>query len=121
MDNYLFHVHNVEHRKALSKPRLSAHNFDIELGRRRNIRRHLRYCRACKSSCIGDEFHILMECTNIQLQELRNQCQRALECSLYQFKFLSIKDKFIYLISCADRTCCKIMASYISKFIVFLD
>jgi hypothetical protein len=36
-ERYLERIKNVNFRKAITKVRLSAHNFDIEVGRKLNI------------------------------------------------------------------------------------
>ena len=113
MANYIVKIRNVEHRKAFTKLRMSAHNFDIERGRKSNIPRHLRFCRACKSSSIGDEFHVLMECTNLYLQNMRTKCLSQLLKHIPQFQMLPMKEKFVYILSGADMTCCKITLPFI--------
>ena len=75
---------------------------NIERGRKSNIPRHLRFCRACKSSSIGDEFHVLMECTNLYLQNMRNECLSQLLKHIPQFQMLPMKEKFVYILSGAD-------------------
>ena len=62
------------------------------------------------SSNVGDEFHIIMECPHSWLTKLRNLCQLELLKQIPQFSYLPIKEKFIYLISCADLICCKIVS-----------
>ena len=85
------------------------------------IVRHLRQCRFCTSSSVGDEFHIIMQCPHSWLTQLRNLCQLELLKQIPQFSYLPIKEKFIYLISCADLTCCKIVAPYMYQCLKFVD
>ena len=95
--------------------------MDIEQKRKHGIVRHLRYCRFCTSSNVGDEFHTIMECPHFWLTKLRNLCQLELLKRIPQFSYLPIKEKLIYLISCADLTCCKIVAPYIYQCLKFVD
>lgn len=120
LENYLTQINTIEQRKAFTKLRISAHNFDIEKGRKDKTPRHLRQCRACTSSAIGDEYHVLMTCTNTYLQSLRDQCYKLLSKSIPQFCKLTTLNKFIYIISGADTTCCGIVAPYVAKCMSFL-
>jgi hypothetical protein len=53
-------VNNYLARKAISCVRLSAHSFDIEIGRRNNTLRNLRVCSFyCNSGDDGDELHTI--------------------------------------------------------------
>ena len=117
----MYQLKNVEHRKALSKLRLSAHNFPIEEGRRHNIPRHLRRCSLCHSSSIGDEYHTLMECINPYLDYLRNEFLYIMKRVVPQFQFLPLKEKFVYIMSCADINCCRIIAPFIHKCIQYVE
>ena len=78
-----------------------------------NIPRHLRFCRACKSSSNGDEFHVLIECTHFDLQNMRNKCSSQLLKHIPPFQMLPMKEKFVYILSGADMTCCKITLPFI--------
>jgi hypothetical protein len=64
-ERYLERIKNVNFRKAINtKVRLSAHNFDIEVGKKLNIPRNLRVCSFCNTGEVGDEFHVLLQCFN---------------------------------------------------------
>ena len=115
MENYLIRIPSTEKRRAITKLRISAHNFPIEKGRYDNTPKHRRKCTACHSSCIGDEFHILMECCNPELNKLRESCKLRLERAVPQLKYFGIREKFIYIISCADIECSEIVGSYFLK------
>jgi hypothetical protein len=45
--------------------------LNIETGRRLNIAKHLRFCSLCNTCEIGDEFHVLMKCTNFEAEILK--------------------------------------------------
>ena len=92
---------------------MSAHNFDIERDRKSNIPRHLRFCRTCKSSSIGDEFHVLMECTHFIYKICEKICLSQLLKHIPQFQMLPTKDKCVDILSGADMTCCKITLPFI--------
>ncbi|NRB81926.1 MAG: RNA-directed DNA polymerase, partial [Saccharospirillaceae bacterium] len=66
MENYLNHVDNFYNRSNLTKLRTSAHELEIELGRRKGIARQERNCKWCKISMdvkiVEDEDHLLHKC-----------------------------------------------------------
>ena len=46
--------------------RMGCHSLPIEVGRRTNVPRPLRSCQICPSGCVGDERHLLLECSALQ-------------------------------------------------------
>ena len=63
----------LKSRKLLSKIRLSNHKLPVEKGRYSGIPHHERYCNICNPDRLGDEFHILFECTNRVVMEARSK------------------------------------------------
>ena len=65
-EKYLDHVNNYYDRANLTKLRISAHELQIEMGRRKNIPREERHCKWCKISIgmgiLEDEEHLLYSC-----------------------------------------------------------
>ena len=62
-ESYLSSVRNVKHRQAVTRFRISAHRFPVEVGRYTiNIDYKLRLCPICDSNDIGDEFHYFLNC-----------------------------------------------------------
>ena len=59
---YITCIKNVNHRKALSKFRLSNHQLMIEVGRHKKIPKLQRFCPFCPSPVIEDEIHFLINC-----------------------------------------------------------
>ena len=68
MESYLTLVINKNHRYALSKFRISAHDLMIEMGRYQNLSRDERKCLYCNE--IEDEYHFLDKC--LLFTKLRN-------------------------------------------------
>ena len=60
-EEYL-NIHNFEHRRALTKLRISSHKLEIESGRWNNIQRENRVCKNCLLNKVEDEFHLIFEC-----------------------------------------------------------
>ena len=59
--------------KYITKFRLSCTKLPIETGRYTNIDRELRFCNICNSNQIGDEYHLVFECTNVNIVNLRRK------------------------------------------------
>ena len=114
-EKYLDVINNTEHRKAITKLRISGHDLPIEKGRALKIPRHERHCKLCPSNNVGGEFHVLMECTNIKLQAFRDEVLDKITNIIPQFRMLPMKEKFIYVLSCCDMSCTRIVAPYISR------
>ena len=66
LEEYLSQVNNYYDRANLTKLRTSAHELQIELGRRKGIARQERHCKWCKLSMnieiVEDEDHLLHKC-----------------------------------------------------------
>ena len=62
IEPYLLKIHNLKHRRVLSKLRLSSHTLNIEYGRFKNIDRQHRFCEMCDKLTIEDEYHFILEC-----------------------------------------------------------
>ena len=66
LEPYLYQINNFYDRSNVTKLRISAHELEIELGRRRGLARNLRYCKWCNISMglnvVDDENHLLFHC-----------------------------------------------------------
>ena len=60
MAGYLYKIHTLANRKAMTKLRLSSHKLLIERGSWLNILRKDRLCTLCNK--LEDEFHVICEC-----------------------------------------------------------
>jgi hypothetical protein len=56
-ENYLSIVRSFEHRKNITKLRISAHKLQIEVGRYQGILLQNRVCHRCSTGEIDDEIH----------------------------------------------------------------
>ena len=55
-------IGNDNHRKAITKLRLSSHKLEIEVGRWKKLTREERICRCCELGKVENETHFLFEC-----------------------------------------------------------
>ena len=60
-----------ESRLYITKFRTSNSKIPVVLGRYNNTPRENRKCHLCQSDDIGDEYHLLLKCDNVLLQEYR--------------------------------------------------
>ena len=73
LEDYLIHL-PVALRRALCNLRTNNSRIPKVVGRFTNIPREYRYCHLCTSEeLIGDEYHLLLECKNQQIVNLRNR------------------------------------------------
>ena len=59
--------------RFITKFRLSNTKLPIETGRYHNIERNRRYCTLCEANCIGDEYHLVFECKNVNIVNIRTK------------------------------------------------
>ena len=71
-EKYLVNL-NKYNRKLIIKFRMCNHKLPVERGRYSNIERHKRYCDICNEEKLGDEFHLLLECKNTNIVDIRNR------------------------------------------------
>ena len=93
---YLDTVGNLQSRRSITKVRLSDHDFEIEVGRRCNKARDDRICRLCASGEVGTEFHVLMNCTNQRIIELREKFIQNIYDINLTFQNLNTTDLYTY-------------------------
>ena len=85
LENYFLTLPKI-YCQTLCKFRTSNHKLAIEKGRYINIPRNLRLCQLCKEGKIGDEFHVILECSkfnNIRHKYIANYFLR--KPSMYKF------------------------------------
>ena len=71
--------------------RLSNFKLPIVGGRYNNIPRNQCFCDFCDENLLGDEFHILLECTNEQIKDLRsNHLPKYYQYHNNMFKFIQL-------------------------------
>ena len=68
-------IKNDNHRKSLTKLRLSSHKLEIEVGRWNKVKREERVCKFCQLGKVENESHFLFECPKYTLKRI----------TLYQF------------------------------------
>ena len=115
---YLDVINDFKRRQSLSKLRLSAHNLEIEAGRfgKHRIPRSERYCKYCLSKgkhVLGDELHFVMICP--QFQKKRENLEDNVAKLYPNIKYLSVSNKFTWLLSQEDKDCLNWTATFLSK------
>ena len=64
LEQYLLDIKNGDIRRSMTKLRISAHKFPIEIERYLKVPRELRTCTICYEG-IGNEFHYFSECSHV--------------------------------------------------------
>ena len=64
---------SAQSRQALCNIRLSNNRIPKIVGRYKGIERSKRFCHLCVGDYIGDEFHVIFECTNKDIVFNRNK------------------------------------------------
>ena len=84
---------------------MGAHLLPIEQGRHLHLPRHSRICRLCHTGALGDERHMLLECS--ALSDVRAQFSSLIsECSGVMASLMWGKDQLLlskYIIAYLDR------------------
>ena len=88
--------------------RMGAHLLPIEQGRHLRLPRHSRICRLCHTGALGDERHMLLECS--ALSDLRAEFSTLVSACLgVMARLMWSKDQLLlsrYIIRCLDRMFC---------------
>ena len=114
-ERYLDSVVNTNFRRAISKVRVSDHDFDIVSGRRKNIPREKRLCSLCTSGEIGSEYHVIMECARPDLKAIRFKALEELNQINCVFREFESKQIFIYCLLGNDTSLSHIVGAFLWK------
>ena len=80
--------------RYIIKYRLSNHKLPVEKGRYTDLERSERICDICDMNVLGDEYHYVMECKNIDIETLRKQIIPAyFRTNINMLKFIEIMKK----------------------------
>jgi hypothetical protein len=113
-ENYLSVIGNFEHRRCLTKLRISAHRLHIETGRYQGIPPHQRLCEQCDSGEVEDEIHFLLCCS--KFREERQQLFKTISQSCNNFLQLNPRENFYWLMTCEDVSVLKELCHFIYKY-----
>ena len=72
LESYLLKL-SSSNRKTVCRLRACNHKFPIVSGRHQDVRRQDRVCNKCTANVVGDEFHVLLECKNVDIVRLRDK------------------------------------------------
>jgi hypothetical protein len=96
---YLNEVENKNHRRYLTKFRISVHNLEIEIGRYKNKPRDERLCSGCLK--VEIEVNFLFECNSYST--LRDDFTNSISSIVPNYLKLNNDQKLIYLMTCEDK------------------
>ena len=119
LERYLTRIIDPQHRKSLTRLRISAHRLPIELGRYSKLHQTKRECILCNSHEIGSEIHVLLECTNHDIIEKRKNMLEKVTKIVPVLKFLSPLQQIIYLTQAHDQNITTIYAEFVHSILVY--
>jgi hypothetical protein len=96
---YLNEVENKNHRRYLTKFRISVHNLEIEIGRYKNKPRDERLCSGCLK--VEIEVNFLFECNSYST--LRDDFTNTISSIVPNYLKLNNDLKLIHLMTCEDK------------------
>ena len=105
---------NNKLRQNITKIRTSCHCLPIETQRKKKISREDRVCNLCKTE-IGTEFHVLMNCRNSDISNLRETFLHKIWGINDQLRKLNVNDLFKYLVIGVDKEITFSFAIYLQK------
>jgi hypothetical protein len=111
VEYYLGVINNKAFRHALTRFRVSNHKLMVEVGRRNKVALADRVCHQCTLAEVEDEQHFLLTCPHYENH--RTILFDAIEKKSPLIHHLSIKDKFIWIMSNQDKDIIIPLAEYI--------
>ena len=93
---YLKHVNNFQHRKFLTKLRISNHCLRIETGRYFKEKRTEKICQICTTNSVESESHFILHCS--AYDQLRSKFFDILAKFIHNFSLLPSEVKLKYII-----------------------
>ena len=115
MEKYLTVIKNPMFRQAMTRLRISNHTLFIESGRHTNppIPPQERLCTLCNLRDVEDEPHFLITCSIARFSHLRHNMLATANSINSCFKYLSSKEKSIYILTSTNRNLIRCTAKYI--------
>ena len=111
LEKYLLNTDNINHRRAISKIRLSSHPLNIESKRGTITDPNNRFCPFCQTPLVENEEHFLMSCS-LYFKERENLLNIINQNTNVQN--LTNNEKFIWLMSNEDKKICKALGKFIA-------
>ena len=96
----------LEDRRAITKFRLSCHRLPIEVLRytkKKKVEKEERLCEICPQGEIGDEWHYLLSCNNIQMDKARREFITTIKNIVPQCTKMDTKQIITYCMNMGDH------------------
>lgn len=113
-EQYISSLENKNLRQHITKIRTSAHCLPIESLRKKRVPKELRLCNLCNCN-IGSEFHVLMQCPQQEMVELRQTLKNKIMTINPQLHKFSSNDLFQYLLLANEKSTAFIFAIFLDK------
>ena len=106
-------IRNFNHRRSITRLRISAHRLKIETGRYIKLDRSERLCDKCSAGAVEDEQHFLIKCS--KFNEYRNNLFQTVNCNNKNFSQPDNYQKFFWLLTNEDSDILHIMGLYLHE------
>lgn len=98
-------------RRMITMFKCSNHNLAVEVGRHSGLDRAERFCRRCDLNTMGDEYHLVMECTNVDIVRCRKQfLPKYCHSNPSMFKYVNFMNSVF-----SDKTLCSQFGGFLKK------
>ena len=115
-EKYIETIENNELRRNITKIRTSSHPLPIEILRRKGIPRQNRHCNLCDSGVVGSEYHVLIECPNLEVCEMKKHLySKITEYNPEWSKFTIEQAIKIFLLAHTYDKCLNFFAIFLGK------
>ena len=108
-------INSADLGRSVSQLRLSDHSLPIEIGLRHNISAENRFCNKCDLNKIGNEYHLISECSNSEIVNLREKLFLDISTLTPQFNLLLNYDKFLYIFAYSDKSIINLTSLFTHK------
>lgn len=112
---YLYNIKDPHLRRHITNLRCGSNRMPINWLRKYGINRNERLCTLCNKNQLGSEKHVIIECTNHNVNTYRNELFRLINNVTDQFTRLNLMQMFIYLIACNDLNIVYFFAVFLDK------
>ena len=99
---YLETIIDINKRICLTIVRISAHRLEVESGEYKKQFVSERICKLCKLDQVEDEIRLLYNCSAYNIE--RQTFSASVIANIPNFRVLNDKEKFIWLVTCEDKT-----------------
>ena len=120
LEQYLLDIKNGDIRRSVTRLRISAHKFSVEIERYVKAPRELRTCTICFEG-IGNEFHYFSECSHVLIKLSRMKFLDKIKSTNENILKLDLHSLTIYAAMMNDQNILDITARFIHEVMILYE